>query len=163
MPESTHWGGPNFKCTKNITKNDLIVLCDLLTKHKKYAGVCTFQLDAKQEGGIRYVFNNAGYMKRDWIKMVQLHIWNHVTDTYNGKWYPVDANSMVTWKNSHDLIFRKRTTQGKPTIFGTLLRAYNGAPPFTIEELKIWEDCFAQIGILRDSRRYPVSIPTFDT
>jgi hypothetical protein len=55
---------------------------------------------------------------------------------------------------SDDLIFREKNMKGKPTIFGTFLKSFYGAPVFTIEEIKIWEDCFAQIGI-RKVGKYP--------
>lgn len=138
--DSTYTRGLKFKCTKDITKNDIIDLCDLLTK--RYNGMCTFQPETITEGGIKFVFN-ADYA-RNWYKSVRLRVYDANT---NGKWYWVDNNCMTTWKNSDDLIFREKNMQGKPTIFCTFLKSFYGAPVFTIEELKIWEDCFAQIGI----------------
>ena len=34
------------------------------------------------------------------------------------------------------------------------LKSFNGAPLFTLEELKIWEECFNQIGIVKVAK-YP--------
>ena len=122
-----------FKCLKDITKNDIIVLCNLLTKN--YNGLCTFQPEGITEGGVRFVFNEN--CPSHWYKSVRLHYGNT-----GGKWYWVDdTNVMIEWQNKDDLIFNKNT------IFGTYLKSLNGAPVFTIEELAIWVKCFDQIAI----------------
>ena len=47
-----------------------------------------------------------------------------------------------------DIIFDKNN---KFTLF---LKSFSGAPLFTLEELKIWEECFNQIGIIKVGK-YP--------
>jgi hypothetical protein len=31
--------------------------------------------------------------------------------------------------------------------FDTIIKSFHGAPVFTLDELKIWEECFNQIGV----------------
>ena len=42
----------------------------------------------------------------------------------------------------------------KNTQFTIFLKSFHGAPLFTIDELKIWEKCFKQIGIVKIGK-YP--------
>jgi hypothetical protein len=149
--DSTYTEGLTFKCTKDITKNDIVLLCDLLTE--RYNGLCTFQPEGIAEGGIKFVFN-ADYA-RNWYKSVRLHVTGAFQyATANGRWYWIDDNCMMEWKNSDDLIFREKNIRGQQTRFSTFLKSFYGAPVFTIQELEIWEDCFSQIGI-RKVGKYP--------
>ena len=98
----TYTGGLRFKCMKNITKNDIIVLCDLLTT--KYNGLCTFQPEGIAEGGIKFVFN--ANCPSDWYKSLRLCV-NY--GTTGGKWYWIDdTNVMIEWKNNDDIIFNEK-------------------------------------------------------
>ena len=142
FPYTTCTSGLHFKCMKDITQNDIIVLCDLLTT--KYNGLCTFQPEAITEGGIKFVFNTDCSSK--WYKSVRLCVERGDTE---GKWYWVDDEWRDKWTNCGELIFEKFDYQRKPTKFSTFLKSFHGAPVFTIEELNIWEECFEKIGIRR--------------
>jgi hypothetical protein len=148
--DSTYTPGLRFKCLKDITKNDIIVLCDLLAANYN-DGLCSFQPEGITEGGIEFVFN--ANCPSDWYKSVRLCVYSGTTA---GKWYWVDkANVMTEWENNDDLIFQKNTH------FHTFLKSFNGAPIFTIEELTIWVECFDQIGI-RKVGKYPTKKSLID-
>ena len=55
---------------------------------------------------------------------------------------------MMEWLSNDDIIFHKNT------IFTTFLKSFHGAPLFTTDELKILEDCFHKIGIVKVGK-YP--------
>ncbi len=55
---------------------------------------------------------------------------------------------MTEWSGNNDIIFQTNT------IFTIFLKSFHGAPLFTIDELKIWEECFKQIGIVKIGK-YP--------
>ena len=55
----------------------------------------------------------------------------------------INDNVMTEWLDNNDIIFNKNS---KFTIF---LKSFHGAPLFTLDELKIWEECFNQIGIVK--------------
>ena len=148
--DSTYTDGLRFKCLKDITKNDIIVLCDLLAANYN-DNLCSFQPEGITEGGIKFVFD--ANCPSDWYKSIRLCVY---TGTTGGKWYWVDnANVMIEWKNNDDLIFNKNAT------FHTFLKSFNGAPIFTIEELTIWVECFDQIGI-RKVGKYPTKKSLID-
>jgi len=44
---------------------------------------------------------------------------------------------MSEWSENNDIIFDENN----------FLKSFHGAPLFTIDELKVWEECFNQIGI----------------
>ena len=66
----------------------------------------------------------------------------------NGKWYTINDNYISEWTGNNDIIFDKKN---KFTLF---LKSFYGAPLFTLEELKLWEECFNQIGIVKVGK-YP--------
>jgi len=77
---------------------------------------------------------------------VRLGVNYHNTD---GQWYWVNKEEVLQeWIESNDIIFKKGTS------FNTILKSLYGAPPFTIDELKIWEKCFNQVGVYKVGK-YP--------
>ena len=113
-------------------------MCNLLNSHEKYINICNFTPERITEGGIVYNYkdNNTFY------KSVRLCLRN------SGKWYHIKDNVMTEWGNSNDIILEENN---KITIF---LKSFHGAPLFTIDELKIWEDIFNLIGLKRIGK-YP--------
>ena len=138
----TYCPGLTLKTTKIITKKDISVLCDEL--NKKYTEV-SFKPEKISEGGIIFNFkDNLDNQDNRWYKSVRLCAYKNI----GAKWYWVEDNCLSEWNGSDDLIFPAKV---KFTIF---LKSFYGAPLFTIEELKIWEECFNQIGIIKVGR-YP--------
>ena len=140
---STYTSGYTLKTERNITKNDIITMCKLLSSRDEYSNLCKFQPEGITEGGILFKFKE-GFDNR-WYKTVRLCVYRAES---RGNWPWINENVMTEWIDSNDIIFN---INNKFTIF---LKSFNGAPLFTIEELKIWEDCFNQIGIIRVGK-YP--------
>ena len=53
----------------------------------------------------------------------------------------INGNELEEWKNNEDILCNK------DTIITTFLISFNGTQPYTIEELRLFERCFNQIGI----------------
>ncbi len=133
----TYTSGLSFKAVKIITKDDIIILCNLLNECKEYSDLFTFEPEPITEGGIIYKFKNETDIKDgkyDKYKTVRLCI---------GNWPWINNNVMNEWKGNNDTIINK------DQIINTFLKSFYGAPVFTIDELKIWEECFKQIGLVR--------------
>ena len=60
-----------------------------------------------------------------------------------GKWDWINhkTNVMEEWNLSKDIVYPEREK------FRTFLTSFRGAPAFAQEELKIWEECLACIGV----------------
>ena len=132
-----------LKTKKIITKNDIITICKLLNSKDEYSNLCEFQPEGISEGGILFKFKDN--LDKKWYKSVRLCVNCNVS---RGKWYFINDNCISEWTGNNDIIFDKNN---KFTLF---LKSFNGAPLFTLEELKIWEECFNQIGIIKVGK-YP--------
>ena len=139
----TYATGIRLKTEKIITKNDIITMCKLLNSKDEYSKLCEFQPEGIAEGGILFKFKDGNDNK--WYKSVRLCV-SHGES--KGKWYWINENVISEWSDNNDIIF---DTNIKFTIF---LKSFHGAPLFSIDELKIWEECFNQIGIVKVGK-YP--------
>jgi hypothetical protein len=135
---TTYTIGLTLKTERIITKDDIITMCKLLNSKDEYSNLCEFQPEGINGGGILFKFKN-----NKWYKSVRLCLNNGV-----GEWYWVNDNYLSEWAGNNDIIIDKNN---KFTLF---LKSFYGAPLFTIEELKIWESCFNQIGIIKIGK-YP--------
>ncbi len=138
----TYTIGFTIKTNNNITKNDIITMCKLLNSKDEYSNLCEFQPENICEGGILFKFKNNFDNKL--YKSVRLGIY----DESKGKWYKINNNYLTEWIGNNDIIFNKNN---KFTLF---LKSFNGAPIFTLKELKLWVECFNQIGIVKVGK-YP--------
>ena len=139
----TYTSGLRLKTERIITKNDIIIMCNLLNGNCEYSNLCEFTPEGITEGGILFNFNDE--FDKNWYKSVRLCV------GYNGaggNWPWVNENVMTEWSCNNDIILQTNT---KFTIF---LKSFHGAPLFTLDELKIWEECFKQIGIVKVGK-YP--------
>jgi len=133
----THTDGYKIKSVKEITKKDIITMCKLLSSRKEYCNLCEFRPYGNSEGGgIKYVFKEG--FNEIWNKTVMLF-----SVSKRRKWPLVNENVMTEWIDDDEIIYN---TNRRILFF---LKSFNEAPFFTIEELKIWEECFEQIGIIR--------------
>lgn len=138
----TYTRGLTLKTQRIITKNDIIIMCNLLNSENAYLNLCEFKPEGITEGGIVFRFIDPPF---GWYKSVRLCVDRENAD---GTWYPVYENVMTEWFGNDDIIFQTNTT------FTIFLKSFRGAPLFTIDELKIWEKCFKQIGIVKIGK-YP--------
>lgn len=118
-------------------------MCKLLNNKDKYSNLCEFQPEGITEGGILFKFKHN--LDNKWYKSVRLCV-NQTKS--KEKWYWVNDNYLSEWTGNNDIIFDKND---KFTLF---LKSLRGAPIFTLEELKIWEECFNEIGIVKVGK-YP--------
>ena len=79
-------------------------------------------------------------------------------DAPGANWPIVTDNVMEEWADSSDVIIRQRETdsesQKEPVRLRTVLKAFNGAPGWIIEELRLFEHSLYRFGLYR-SGRYP--------
>lgn len=127
---------------KTITKNDIITMCELLNQHDFYKDICTFEPEPITEGGIVFKFINN---PNNWYKTMRIFFINQ----NDCQWYSVNKDVMNEWKNNDDIIAKNNKKKIR-----TFLKSFRNAPRFTQDELKIWEDCFNEIGFFRVGR-YP--------
>lgn len=139
----TYTSGLTLKTERIITKNDIITMCNLLNSNNEYSNLCEFKPEAITEGGI--VFKFMDNFDKKWYKSVRLCVGYGES---RGQWYRVNENVTTEWTENSDIVFHKNI---KFTIF---LKSFHGAPLFTVDELKIWEECFNQIGIVKVGK-YP--------
>lgn len=139
----TYTIGLTLKTERIITKDDIITMCQLLNSKDEYSNLCEFQPEGITEGGILFKFKD--HLPDTWYKSVRLCV---STGCSKGKWYWINDNVLSEWSKNNDIIFNKNN---KFTLF---LKSFNGAPLFTLDELKIWEECFNQIGIVKIGK-YP--------
>ena len=68
----TYNSGFTLKSNKNITKRDIIKLCNLLNNTEEYKNISTFQPEGICGGGIVYKFTDNEQQK--WYKSVRLNV-----------------------------------------------------------------------------------------
>lgn len=139
----TYAVGLTLKTERIITKDDIITMCKLLNGKDEYSDLCEFQPEGISEGGISYKFKDN--LDDKLYKSVRLCVNRGAS---KGNWYWVNEKYLPEWTENNDIIFDKHNT------FTLFLKSFDGAPLFTLEELKIWEDCFNQIGIVKVGK-YP--------
>jgi hypothetical protein len=141
------YNGFKVNTEKDITKDDIITICKLLNSIDQYSNSCEFVPAPTRRGGILYKFKHNQNKENDdkWYKAVRFGI-NYTANP--GKWYWVNQNVMSEWSGNDDIIFNRDDK------FSIDLMIYNGAPKFTLDELKMWEECFNEIGIVRVGK-YP--------
>jgi hypothetical protein len=139
----TYTIGLRLKTERIITKKDIITMCNLLNSNNEYSNLCEFKPEGITEGGIVFKFKDN--FDKNWYKSVRLCV---NSGDSKGKWYWINENVISEWSDNNDIIFHKNT---KFIIF---LKSFYGAPLFTLDEIKIWEECFNQIGIVKVGK-YP--------
>ena len=140
---NTYTTGLTLKTTRVIAKSDIITMCKSLNNKEEYSNLCEFEPEGITEGGIVYKFKDGS--DNNWYKTVRLCVSYGCS---GGKWYWINENVTSEWSENNDMIF---DTNKKFTIF---LKSFHGAPLFTLAELKIWETCFNEIGIVKVGK-YP--------
>jgi hypothetical protein len=166
---NTYTHGYIFKPARSITSLDLLHVCDLLkvafaAKHGKQPDEYLFEPEAICEGGI--IFKRFPGMVDGQFKTMRLRFNQY-------PWLPEDLNE---WRNKepieiHNVWNRKRVrlTRNnrdeyleylseyekqikKQQVISTCLKAFKGAPHWTMEELKIFSSCLQQIGLKQSEK-----------
>ena len=126
----TYTRGFQLRAIKDITKNDILLLCDFLNDNFENI---TFEPEAITEGGIVY---KTTLSREKYYKTFRLHL-NDIR-----KWSWITDDVMSLWRNNEDVLIYKNE------IIHPFLKAFYEAPSYTQEELKIWEIGFSKIGLI---------------
>ncbi len=123
----------------NITKNDIIILCNMLDKEfEDESPKIKFVPEPKTEGGIQFLFEG----KEKWYKSIRLGI-----KEKSGNWPYIKLSTVFDeWNQNNDVVIYKNNE------FQLFFKAFHGAPIFTENELKIFEKCFEKIGLPKKKR-----------
>jgi hypothetical protein len=146
--------GPEYKCKRDITKDDIIYLCELVSC-KLNVLIRPAKFD---DCGLEWVDDNGNPYKC-------IRFYQSWCDKYKNIEYlkiPIEYNySFDNWKNNNNIIYRK------DMVLNTLMKSYScykhnnkkihKKTHFTLKELKIISSCFNIINIDRYSKYPPRS------
>jgi hypothetical protein len=149
----TYTAGFTLKFEKNITKSDYVQLCikisNKLNTHYGFTDddkICIIP-EKITEGGLKFIGgknNNYGLMCGKYGKMYK-SMRTSFYDTGIRRWITwqyLDTNDIYKyWENNNEILIPKKS------IGTTFLKANNVMCVWTVEELKIFEDCFNEYGI----------------
>ncbi len=127
---TTYCSGPWLWIMKDVTKDDFMQICDQMGCHPE--AIC--------EGGFKFI-NTPGY------RSIRIYT-NAATDMEDNRrfeynWPFINPETVaVEWRGNKEILFRK----GR--YMGTCLKAFDGAYPFTIEELTAFREIWKEYGIL---------------
>jgi len=138
---NTYCNGFQLVAIKNISKKEFVELCnDLQNEFNNYYNTndYSFSPECITEGGI--VFNNFngdinGY------KTMRIYF----TYKFGGKkklYGYINNNIKDEWINDESILI------DKDKYLGTYLKSFRNAPEWTNDELKIFEKCFNNIGLI---------------
>ena len=161
---STYTSGYDLTVTRDITCNDISLMCtDLDAKFNDHFGSHEYRFvpEAITEGGI-LMWKWPG-KKEDGKSMYKT-----MRITFRKGWPWIYHNNdccVEKWLGDDTVIRRDQTDlhlgPGIPLFprensrpINTFLKAFHGAPSWTVEELQLFEACFAKIGMVRKGR-YP--------
>lgn len=133
----TYGGGPVLKSTKNITRSDIIKLCELLNELPIYKDICKFNIEPILEGGIIFKFLSPDASQ--WYKTIRLNF----RENNNGNWPFIKDGDYELWKASDEILLLNGTK------IETFLKSFYGAPAFTTEEIKKIVEQFIKIGFVK--------------
>lgn len=119
---STYTNGPKFLVTHNVTKGDMVNIINELNEIFK---PITFEPEPITEGGLIW--------KGVWgFKTIRL---------CNGTWPHVYPDWRSTWPHNDEVIFHEGN------VHCTTLKAFYGAPKWTMEEIDKFSTIFSKYGL----------------
>jgi len=154
---NNHCYGYKLITDKYITTHDITTLCELL--NEKFKGTpYTFLPEPITEGGIVFKGLESGY------KSLRFHS-SHMNKSVSNKllmkhkcktpvcerwpWINDPKQAIDEWN-----FVEAKNLFPEDQVIVTVLRSSGGAPSWTLEELKIFEECFLEIGMKRKGK-YP--------
>ena len=141
----TYCSGFDLKPKRIITKNDMVNICNDLNN---IFDECTFIPEPITEGGILF-FKNKPYIDNA-IEPYKTMRFGSCRET---KWDWVNPDDvMAKWKDNNDVIFTPYIRNKSNSKISTFLKAFDGAKPWTQEELIIFKRVFLQNGIETTTR-----------
>lgn len=135
--------GPTIKVTNYITRMDFVELCRNLTK--EFGEGHKFIPEAITEGGIRWETWPGDDMNSRTYKSMRIRVNNYYGS--NGvvcKWPNITTSTVMSdWESDDTILIRPSKTKR----LDTFLKAYRGAPVWTLEELRKFKKCLKQFGL----------------
>jgi hypothetical protein len=145
----TYTEGPHILFNKSLTKNDYVLLCkELNTKFNDYFKCKNdeyqFEPEAITEGGICFV-NFPGKTSKMY-KSMRHSLYEReynplVTFRNNFKWPIIDPNVMDIWDEDYSELI------GKGYYGFTFLKAFYGAPVWTLDEINLFQQVMKKYGV----------------
>lgn len=141
MTSYTLCSGFTLESFEPLTTRKIVKICEELKK--KFGEGYEFEPDISLEGGIEF---------KSWPGKISKQYKSfrfHISHFYNiGKWPFIENNTFLKWiieKEKNEIIF-ECSEISKKLVISSYLKAINGAPIWTIDELKIFSQCFKLIG-----------------
>lgn len=136
---ATYTHGFDLKSQKDITTNDFARLCYSL--NKKFGVGYEFRPEPISEGGI--IMKNFPNKKDKMYKTMRIYInRNHSDD------YPIiEDDTLEKWEKEEGVKLISSNRR-----IGTFLKAFHGAPSWTLDELRLFKECFEEIGLIKTGR-----------
>lgn len=145
----TYTEGFVFETKKEITKKDYINLCKLISAKLNKHYDCDedekiyIVPEATTEGGMKFMWKKMGKK----YKTIRHHCHQKpekgaIGGSWEVGWPRIKENTYAEWSVSDEVLFPEKT------IGETFLKAFDGAPVWTMEELMILKVCYEHCGIM---------------
>lgn len=140
----TYCHGFKVEVWKDFTAADFYNLCQLL--QKSFPGFI-FEPEPITEGGIEFVSWPGKTEKM--YKTMRWHIYERVGRSVD--WPRINRGKTIEeWKNNTSLVLAK-----EGYIINTVLKTWDGAPRWTLEELKLFAKNLEKMGLYVPNSTYP--------
>lgn len=136
---NTYSTGFELKSIKDISKKEFVELCNNLEyKFNNYYNTneYSFSPECICEGGI--VFNN--FNNRDKYKSLRIFFYDKRSGMHS-LYGTIHPNIKEEWIKDESILI------GNNSVIGTFLKSFYNAPKWTSDELKIFKECFENIGL----------------
>jgi hypothetical protein len=136
---TTYCHGFNIKITEDVRKSDYIKMCEAISEgiNNLNNSNIKMQPEAISEGGMVMT----GLDNKEWYKTMR-----HATY----KWEWINDDTYDKWKSSDEILWNAGTkskyASHQPSTVTTYLKAFHGAPVWTLEELNIIKEVFEEYG-----------------
>ena len=129
VPRYTYCDGPTYKIHDKLTRKDIILVIDAL--NEIFGQGWNFQLEPITEGGIEVV-QWPGKPKHAFKTLRFIH------DKIQWPW--ITSLSAAEWRESDKVVL-------EGCVFDTYLKAFFGAPCWSVRELEKWNRAWARVGV----------------
>jgi hypothetical protein len=136
---NTYSHGFTLKSIKDISKKEFVELCNNLEyKFNNYynKNEYSFSPECITEGGI--VFNN--FNNKDNYKSMRIYFLDK-NSGMRSLYGTIEPNIKEEWIKDESILINNNA------IIGTFLKSFYNAPKWTFDELKIFKECFENIGL----------------
>lgn len=143
---NTYGSGARLRPTRDLTQRDLILMTDRLSE--VFGSGWKFEPEAITEGGI--IISQWPFKTPAMYKTFRFSAYSDSVLWKEWPWVQIDYRT--EWLASNTVIFNRDPIYPKPRVYrqwiGTCLKAFDGAPAWTREELIKVENVFLEFGLL---------------